>query len=538
MRGIRGTVAGLAVAAQAAVNLLSCSSTQSTNPGDASSPSTGLSSEGGSGDDSAGGGSHDATLDSNETIADDSGASLDAGSRDAADGGSLDDGSPATCAASQLGCPGGCADPLDLHTCGSCTRDCSALSGVYLASVVCGASTGCGYTCAPGHADCADAGTGCADLSRTDNCGGCGVVCSGGAPLCGPIGDAGAFACTGSCPSSAPTTCAGSCVDLETNGKNCASCGHDCGGGSCSAGTCKPALLASLSGIRTAALAVDATTIYWTDGVTAISKVPLSGGLPAKVVSGLNSPGWIGVAAGRLYFDQLTTPIGGQASLMTVPVSGGTPVPFVADFSRAAGTQIESTTLYWVQTLTDAGAGIPRALATPFDGGLSAILGQSGVLSQAIHMTLSPTTAYIAVYGAFDAGTVQAVQRAGGAVTTFVPNASPYIDEVAVDATSVYWTTSEATGGTVMKVPIDGGTPVKIGSAARGATSILADSTGIYWLDVGVGTNPYGAVERSPLDGGPPVSVAPFQQNPGGLIRDATSLYWYSDFGIFRLVIK
>jgi hypothetical protein len=76
--------------------------------------------------------------------------------------------------------------------------------------------------------------------SDPNNCGGCGVVCSGAAPLCS------AAQCV-SCPDVSPGTvyCNGSCVPEETF--NCAACGNVCPDGLfCSAGACQPASAVAL----------------------------------------------------------------------------------------------------------------------------------------------------------------------------------------------------------------------------------------------------------------------------------------------------
>jgi hypothetical protein len=82
--------------------------------------------------------------------------------------------------------------------------------------------------CAPGFADCdGDPSNGCeADLSLASHCGTCATTCTGAAPMCASQG--GSFVCTSGCPSTGPTLCGTSCVDMTTDPKNCATCGHAC----------------------------------------------------------------------------------------------------------------------------------------------------------------------------------------------------------------------------------------------------------------------------------------------------------------------
>jgi len=72
----------------------------------------------------------------------------------------------------------------------------------------------------------------------------------------------------------------------------------------------------------------------------------------------------------------------------------------------------------------------------------------------------------------------------GGAPTTL---ASGHPGDIAVDATSVYWTdfdTSSGSGGsngTVMKVPVGGGPPTILASGQNWLDGIAVDATSVYW---------------------------------------------------------
>ena len=191
----------------------------------------------------------DATVETGDAMA-------EAGRADASDGGdatpeaaAIDASEGGACSSGQLSCDGGCASPADIHSCGSCSNDCSLLANVSAAGLACNQGR-CSYRCAAGYADCADAGTGCAaGLSTSPNCGSCGTTCSGGTPLCSPSADGGS-ACVSGCPASTPTLCNGSCVDTMTSAANCTTCGNACNttiahaqpvcaGGACTS-TCAP----------------------------------------------------------------------------------------------------------------------------------------------------------------------------------------------------------------------------------------------------------------------------------------------------------
>lgn len=124
----------------------------------------------------------------------------------------------------------GCGNTnTDLRNCGSCGKDCTQLQNVSANGLACNGGQ-CSYQCTAGHADCGDAGAGCAtDLSMSPNCGACGVTCSNGTPLCAPSATApGGYACNSGCPAAAPMLCNMSCVDPKSSPANCGTCNHAC----------------------------------------------------------------------------------------------------------------------------------------------------------------------------------------------------------------------------------------------------------------------------------------------------------------------
>jgi sugar lactone lactonase YvrE len=105
---------------------------------------------------------------------------------------------------------------------------------------------------------------------------------------------------------------------------------------------------------------------------------------------------------------------------------------------------------------------------------------------------------------------------------------------IAVDATSVYWTTSAggvAGAGTVMKVALSGGDPVTLASGQESPESIAVDGTSVYWLN-----NYGGTVMKVPLAGGNPVTLASVQSFPRGIAVDATGVYWTNSDGAVKKV--
>jgi hypothetical protein len=93
---------------------------------------------------------------------------------------------------------------------------------------------------------------------------------------------------------------------------------------------------------------------------------------------------------------------------------------------------------------------------------------------------------------------------------------------IAVYDSYVYWTNNGSSNGSVMKVPVGGGTPTPLAtgqSTSKGAANCIAvNGTGVYWATA----DPIMSV---PLAGGTPNPVLSGQGSPNGITIDATSVY-------------
>src|SRR5262245_8002876 len=69
---------------------------------------------------------------------------------------------------------------------------------------------------------------------------------------------------------SSSVTAANPCAaDTATDPRNCGRCGHDCLGGACEVGRCRPVVLASAAGKNEAGPLIDRTHVYWVTGTAA-----------------------------------------------------------------------------------------------------------------------------------------------------------------------------------------------------------------------------------------------------------------------------
>src|ERR1019366_867976 len=135
---------------------------------------------------------------------------------------------------------------------------------------------------------------------------GSGVVPDGGSEESGS-GD------SGSCGHS---MCGGQCVNTQADPRNCGGCGIVCEG-SCSAGRCLVEVAPVISG-QSGYLAVDATSIYWTQGGTDLVKANLANGSPVTLFSRPGGAGGIAVDATSVYWTEPSGP-----AVMNGPLNGG-----------------------------------------------------------------------------------------------------------------------------------------------------------------------------------------------------------------------
>jgi hypothetical protein len=124
---------------------------------------------------------------------------------------------------------------------------------------------------------------------------------------------------------------------------------------------------------------------------------------------------------------------------------------------------------------------------------------------------------------------------------------------IAVNATDVYWVNEEIAAvnfidGTVMSVPIAGGTPNALASN-QSPYGIALDATNVYWTGVDSAAVPgeatlTGAVLRISLAGGAPTTLASAPNVPAQIAVDGTSVYWtnrgsfpnYTDGTVMKIV--
>jgi hypothetical protein len=234
------------------------------------------------------------------------------------------------------------------------------------------------------------------------------------------------------------------------------------------------------------ALAIDTTSVYWLDSAGPcdasagcygnLFKAPLGGGPMVSLYSGGSGmiTKDIAVDAINVYWTDPGLP--GGPSVMSVPVNGGTPTTIASGLLNATNIALDAANVYW--SAPSGVANVPSAVMTvPKAGGTPVTL---AVANNPMDLAVDSTNVYW-----IDDGTssVMTVPTRGGPPTTLVSNVFVPGSGIAIDVTNVYWSSNTA----LMTVPKSGGTPMTVtsGNGAGAATSIAVDSSAIYWIGAG-----------------------------------------------------
>jgi hypothetical protein len=108
-----------------------------------------------------------------------------------------------------------------------------------------------------------------------------------------------------------------------------------------------------------------------------------------------------------------------------------------------------------------------------------------------------------------------------------------------VDGTNVYWV--DYGSSVVMQKPLAGGSAVTVASGQDYPVGIAIDATSIYFTNSDAPNGGgRGSVVMVPIGGGSPTVLAMDQAGPGAIAVDATSVYWaiYGTSGAVEKIAK
>jgi hypothetical protein len=128
----------------------------------------------------------------------------------------------------------------------------------------------------------------------------------------------------------------GVCTNRMVDADNCGQCGMKCeAGAACVAGVCgaPPADLSTATGCGSIRLAIQGSSLYWTEKATGkVMSVPIGGGASQEVASGQLNPTQIAADASGVYWVNQGDDSAGSSKVMkkSLPLSAGAPVTLKA----------------------------------------------------------------------------------------------------------------------------------------------------------------------------------------------------------------
>jgi hypothetical protein len=330
-------------------------------------------------------------------------------------------------------------------------------------------------------------------------------------------------------------------ADLQKDGKNCGTCGHDCLGGACNAGKCQPFALVTTGYPRY--LALDATNIYYTDGsLDAVKKMPKAGGSPVDVCSivGKGADSMV-IDATNVYFtvDDGGPTVSNGGVIEKCALGGGAASIMTPALGVLRSLVLSGTTLFLVAdgdpptvlTMQTTGGSATPYFTGPAGGDFALVLG-GGYL-----------------YAADDQANGKLFRCTVGAPCASPPsvaNDGDGIDGVVHGTARLLWATG-VHPGTIWQAQLDGGSPTKLTTGPPIPHTLAFDATHLYWLNAGIpqNVNDYfsGSVMRCPHTGGVVDCGATGPETLGtsdyhfirGLRVDTNAIYWVEGTTIWRL---
>jgi hypothetical protein len=327
--------------------------------------------------------------------------------------------------------------------------------------------------------------------------------------------------------------------DPNSDPSNCGACGHDCLGGECALGVCQPLVLAQgQPGPTIADIAIDDTSIYWTDSQSAVGRVPKSGSRDAGlVITGLAGlPISLAVDAQRLFVSTGT-------NVYAFNKDGFGPMP-VASQTGASNLVVEPTGVDWaVQDATEAGLK-PWVAHAPFDG-------DGGFLDAQLIATNLASSAFATdganlFWGQYDAiscqdsENVRILRAQLGADASSTPLVTcqylgePGTRQISVDATRVAWI--NACDESIWVAPKDGGVADDSGCSSGAARQLTQGMVGggaltlaggrVVWTETVGGKVWTVAADGSCTQPACVRTLATGRNQPLWIVADQNAAYW------------
>lgn len=278
-------------------------------------------------------------------------------------------------------------------------------------------------------------------------------------------------------------------------------------------------------------MAVDGTSVYWTDGLGVnAASINCSGpvrSLYQRVLSIENTYAMV-LAADRVVW---TDQAGG--AIRTVSTDGGAWTTLASQLGTGGlyVLALAGDRLFWPNMVGLQTAPLDGGPVTTFSVG-EPPLSAGGIAADDLYVYWTD----------LQQQTVNRMPLGGGPVAVLASDQG-YPNGIAADGQAVYWTSAanwntDQPTGYIMKVSRHGGVPVVLASQATLTHQLAIDGSSVYWTGglFGADSAGTGSVSRAPLDGSePPTVLVSGLDSPFDIALDSHYVYWSEERGVMRL---
>jgi hypothetical protein len=289
-------------------------------------------------------------------------------------------------------------------------------------------------------------------------------------------------------------------------------------------------------------LAIDPQNLYFTDnGQATIGRIAPTGGSPQTIVAGQPGPFEIHVHGSQMCWRTLNYQLqSGYWSevdgIWCSSTAALVPTQVLSTSNPGGGmTSFDFDDQYAYYTFA------PYVFRVPLDGSAQpevfATDDEPRTPYSPMAVTLAGGKVYWATIQAGGAGAIKSCP-AGATCTPQVlgsflgSDAFIGASNLAVSDTHVYWMSrldsADISHGDILRVPIGGGTPVRLATCDESPRAVAIDSQAVYWITAlwGPNGNQPGSAWRLPLDGSPPTRLAVLADAPRALAVGDGHAFW------------